>query len=278
MDDHDHSADAPTFHGKVHGLATPLALDFPGFQDQLSRAAHLATVGEMLSGIAHEINQPLTAITTLAGALRRTIGDQGTAATQAQEIADAIAAQALRAAKVVHRVRTLVKQANLNLQATAVNDTVRELMNLAEPIAKARGVTISVELAHQLPLVRADGTYLQLLLLNLIQNSAEAIEAHQSLDRRIAIRTSARPPQEVEIAVEDTGGGIAPEIRATLFRPFNTTKPQGVGLGLLACQRIAQVHGGRLSAENSQGAGARFSLVLPAWTGTAGTTESLDPR
>jgi C4-dicarboxylate-specific signal transduction histidine kinase len=253
-------SDTHAGHGSVR-----VPSDGAEWSDHLYRAARLATVGELLSGIAHEINQPLAAITTFAGALRRSVGPDPKAVEQARAIAEAIAAQALRAAEVVRRVRSLVKHTEFHLQFTDVNDTVREVMTLAEPLAEAHGVALRLALAATLPRVRADAIHVQLLLLNLIQNAIEAIEAHRSVDRRIVICTVSRETHEVEVSVEDTGGGMTTEVEAQLFRPFNTTKPQGVGLGLLSCQRIAEAHQGRLRAENFPGVGARFSLTLPPW-------------
>jgi C4-dicarboxylate-specific signal transduction histidine kinase len=243
------------------------AEDNPSLHDPLSRAAHLVTVGEMLAGIAHEINQPLTAITTLAGALRRTIDAHASDAQQAQEIAEAIAAQAMRAAEVVHKVRSLIGRSAFEFKAISINDAIHGAMTLAEPLAKDRGVSISLDLAAEPPRVLADSVHLQLLLLNLIQNAIEAIEASASAERRILIRTALRPASEIELSVDDTGGGVSADAASGLFRPFNTTKPQGIGLGLLSCQRIARAHGGILTAENIPGSGARFSLRLPVLPG-----------
>jgi C4-dicarboxylate-specific signal transduction histidine kinase len=237
--------------------------EFSALQDRLSHVARLVAIGEIASGIAHEINQPLAAITSYAGALQRTIDANRDAVQQAQEIADAIAAQALRAGEVVRRVRMLVKHANFEFRSTCINDTVRDVMILAEPLAKAHQVAVTLELADSLPRLRADAIQLQLLLLNLVRNSIEAIDANGSTDRRITIRSTWRPAQGVDVSVEDTGGGISPKALENLFRPFNTTKPQGVGLGLLSCQRIAEAHGGTLNVESLAGTGARFSLILP---------------
>ncbi len=225
-----------------------------------------------MSGIAHEINQPLSAITTFAGALRRCIDQGPKGVEQAQAIVDAIEEQALRAAEVLRRVRSLVKHTKFQFHCTSVNDTVREVMTLAEPLAKAHGVALSLRLDSKLPQVCADAIHLQLLLLNLIQNAIDAIEANHPPVRKIVIGTAVQAAQAIDISVEDTGGGISSDVEAQLFRPFNTGKPQGVGLGLLSCQRIAEAHQGRLSVENSPGAGARFRVTLPQWVDIAGAT------
>ena len=125
--------------------------------------------------------------------------------------------------------------------------------------------------AAVLPRVQADPIQLDLLFLNHVQNAIEAIDANHSVDRRITIRAVRRAMQGVEVSVEDTGGGIAPQIRANLFHLFNTTKPRGVGLGLLSCQRFAQAHGGTLSADSVTGVGARFCVTLPCAADAKGT-------
>jgi C4-dicarboxylate-specific signal transduction histidine kinase len=245
------------------GAVDAATLADQSLQEQLSRAARLVTVGDVVSGIAHEINQPLGAITTYAGALRRSIDSKPDAVQRAKDIAEAIAAQAMRAAEVISRVRRLSSHTAFEPRSTDVNETIREAMTLAQAVARARGVTLSLELATDVPKVRADAIQLQLLLLNLIHNAIEAIDSHQSVDRRVTIRSRRQSAHGVELIVEDTGGGIAPEIRDHLFHPFHTTKPHGVGLGLLSCQRIAQTHGSTLAVEKVDGVGARFSLVLP---------------
>jgi C4-dicarboxylate-specific signal transduction histidine kinase len=237
--------------------------EYNALHERLSHVARLVAIGEMASGIAHEINQPLAAITTFPGALQRIIDANSDEARQAQEIADAIAGQALRAGEVVRRVRTLVKHANFEFRSTCINETVRDVMILVEPLAKAHQVALKLELAANLPRLRADAIQLQLLLLNLVRNSIEAIDANGSTDRRITIRSIWRPAQGVDVSVDDTGGGISTVALENLYRPFHTTKPQGAGLGLLSCQRIAAAHGGTLNAESFAGTGARVSLTLP---------------
>ena len=236
----------------------------PGLlQAQLSQLARLAVVAEMASAMAHEINQPLTAIATYSSVLRRLIGTPGESAEQAREIAGEIGAQAMRAAAVVKRIRGLVGHSNFEPRPTDCNEAIQNLIDLAQPLASAHDVRIDLELAASLPPVLVDALQFQLLLWNIVQNSIEAIGGHQRPDRRITINSRIEGDALVEISVSDTGGGIPEAISVQLFKPFATTKANGTGLGLLACQRIAQLHGGQLQVDNRPGIGARLSVRLP---------------
>jgi len=230
---------------------------------ELSQVARLAVVAEMASAMAHEINQPLTAIAAYSSALQRLIGSSEEAIRQARDIAAEIGAQALRAGDVIKRIRALVKHTDFDLQPTDCNHMIRDLLILAEPLARAHRIELALELAPALHRVRADALQLQLLLLNLVHNSIEAIDAHQPQDRRIKISSEQLSPSHVQLSVTDTGGGIPSAIRESLFKPFATTKEHGTGLGLLACQRIAHAHRGELLVDDQPGIGARLSVRLP---------------
>lgn len=232
-------------------------------QSQLAQVARLAIVAEMASAMAHEINQPLTAIAAYASALQRLIGTSTEAVAQAKEIAGEIGEQAIRAGNVVKRIRALVKHTAFDLQDTDCNETIRDLMLLAEPLARAHSIQVDLELAPSPLVVRADALQMQLLLLNLVHNSIEAIDGHKPRYRSITIASRLSSTGHVEISVEDTGGGIPPQIRESLFKPFATTKDHGTGLGLLACQRIAHAHGGELRVDDRPGVGARIAVRLP---------------
>ncbi len=233
-------------------------------QSQLAQVARLATVAEMASAMAHEINQPLTAIAAYASALQRLIGSSDHAMEQSREIAREIGEQALRAGNVVKRIRALVKHTEFDLQVIDCNEMVHELMVLAEPLARAHSIQLDLELRAQPLPIRGDALQLQLLMLNLVHNSIEAIDAHRPAYRSITIAAQLTAAGEVELVVEDTGGGIPPQIRESLFRPFATTKTHGTGLGLLACQRIAHAHDGELRIDDQPGIGARIAVRLPA--------------
>lgn len=221
-------------------------------------------MAEMASAMAHEINQPLTAIAAYSSALQRLIGSSAETVEQCREIAREIGEQALRAGNVVRRIRALVKHTEFDLQPADCNHTIKDLMLLAEPLARAHDIALDLEIASEPTFVKADPLQLQLLLLNAIHNSIDAIEAHGATKRQITIGSRFISALDVEIFVADTGGGIEAAMRESLFHPFATTKAHGTGLGLLACQRIAHAHGGELTLHDQPGIGARLSVTLPS--------------
>ena len=244
-----------------------MSAESPGhelLQAELAQVARLAAVAEMASAMAHEINQPLAAIVAYSSALQRVIGTSAEAVAAASEIAHEIGEQALRAGTVVRRIRALIKHTEFDLQPIDCNHAIRDLMLLAEPLARVHRIKIELRLAAEPAIVRADTLQLQLLLLNLLHNAIEAIEESAPADRRITFGSRVVSATEIELSIADTGGGIPQSVRSSLFRPFATTKRHGTGLGLLACQRIAHAHGGDLRVDDEPGVGARLSVHLPA--------------
>jgi two-component system sensor kinase FixL len=234
-----------------------------GLEGRLVQVARLAAIAEMASAMAHEINQPLAAIATYAAALQRIISSPDAPLEPARDIAREIAAQALRAGNILNRMREIVRHSGVDLQLISCSDTVRDLLVLAEPLARAHRITIDLQLTEHLPKVRADPLQLQLLLLSVVHNAIDAIETHHPDDRRITIGSRLAAPTRLELSVADTGGGIADELRERLFQPFVTTKPNGTGLGLLACQRIAHAMGGDFGFDSRPGAGSVFYVRIP---------------
>lgn len=234
-----------------------------GLEGRLVQVARLTAVAEMASAMAHEINQPLAAIATYASALQRMISLPEAPLEEARDIAGEIAAQALRAGNILNRMREIVRHSGVDLQLISCSDTVRDLLVLAEPLARAHRIAIDLQLTDDLPKVRADPLQLQLLLLSVVHNAIDAIETHHPDDRRITIGSRLASPTRLELSVGDTGGGIADELRERLFQPFVTTKPNGTGLGLLACQRIAHTMGGDFGFDSRSGAGSVFYVRIP---------------
>ncbi|WP_169729301.1 PAS domain-containing sensor histidine kinase [Solimonas soli] len=229
---------------------------------RLTHAARVGQLGEMVSGIAHEVNQPLTAIANYAHACRRLL--QSGDATPADLIAplEKIATQAERAGQVIRGLRTLARRGETPRQTLQVNQLVREVLPLIEFDARQAGIRLRMQLATGLPPVHCDEVQIQQVVLNLVRNAVEAMNGARSSDV-IDIVTSTQEPRFVEIVVMDSGPGIAPEAADRLFEPFYTTKPQGMGLGLSICQSIAIAHGGELSYYVNERAGATFALRLP---------------
>ena len=233
-------------------------------QERLTQVARLATVGEMVAGVAHEINQPLTAITSYARACERYLA---MAQPDLQEAGDAvreIAAEGMRAGEIIHRLRRMVRLDSSDTHARVdVNAAIEELRSLLESDAHAHDVRIQIELAPDLPAITGNNLQLQQVVLNLVRNAFEALLDSPPDSRQVTVRTTAAAGGWLEIQVDDNGPGIAPHIADTLFEPFSTTKRTGTGLGLPMSRTIVQSHGGNIHAQPSEKNGTRFVVRLP---------------
>jgi two-component system, LuxR family, sensor kinase FixL len=218
-------------------------------------------MGEMASTLAHELNQPLSAIANYLKGVRRLLQRQG--GEQSAIVRDAVdkaAEQALRAGDIVRRLRDFVARGETERRVESIAKLVEEASALALVGAKEQGIRVRTQYDLDVDLVLADKVQVQQVLLNLMRN---AIEAMREVARReLTISTAERPNDMVEISVSDTGPGIAPEIAAQLFRPFVTTKSQGMGVGLSISRTIVESHGGKLWAEPNPGGGTIFLLTL----------------
>lgn len=244
---------------------------------ELEHVARLSILGEMASSIAHELNQPLSAISNYAqGSLMRleagraTPEDMGIAARE-------IAGQADRAAQVVKRIRAFVRKRESLRAPVAVNALLTETETLFRATTNRNGVRVEMLLAEDLPEIMGDRVQLQQVLLNLVQNAVDAMADTIPDERRLLIRSEPRTDAHhgpgVAISVRDRGCGIAPEALARFAEPFHTTKPEGIGLGLALSRSIVEAHGGTIRAETpADGEGLRVTLWLPAGAETG--TES----
>ncbi|HEY7379430.1 MAG TPA: PAS domain S-box protein, partial [Steroidobacteraceae bacterium] len=216
----------PRFVGFIHDLSARVAAENEVIQarDRLTHVARLSTMGELAAGLAHEINQPLAAITTYAQACQRLIA-QGTAA-DGEEIRDALAqisAQALRAGEVIRRLRAFVSNREVRHERVDCNRLLEDLATLARPDSRANDVRLNFDVEGQLPPVLADAVQLQQVLINLIRNAIDATLQDGSTQREILVRV-ARITEGVEFSVRDHGPGVEPGTIANLFNPFFTTK------------------------------------------------------
>jgi two-component system sensor kinase FixL len=223
-------------------------------------------MGEMASAIAHEINQPLTAIANYAYACIRLLRGGRATGEEALEIMQRVAGEAERAGEVVRKMRSFVRGEEGQVSAVDANFLVAEVLQLATPEARQSGVELVPALAPGLPETLADSIQIQQVLLNLVRNAVEAIVAGDSPERSVRIETALREPGYVEIRVCDTGPGLAPEALEKVFEPFYTTKADGIGIGLALSRSIADAHGGRLWATANPARGATFHLTLPVAT------------
>jgi len=232
-----------------------------GLRARLTHVGRLGTLGEMVSGIAHEVNQPLTAISNYASACRRMV-QAGTAS--GEELAgtlDKIGAQAERAGQVIRGLRALVRRRDEVREPLDCNRLIRDVSKLVEFDVRQAGFRLVLKLAEPLPAAPGDAVQIQQVVLNLIRNGLDAMLEKASGDA-IEVETAVADGK-VEIRVTDSGPGLGAAALERLFEPFFTTKPQGIGLGLSICKSIIGAHRGELRGESVTGGGARFRVRLP---------------
>ena len=233
----------------------------------LAHASRLALVGELMTSITHEVNQPLTAIIGNASAGLRMLatGAQHDDLTELREILADIIDEGRLAADVIGRLRALARKRPLVLQTLDVNELVTDTLRFVGGDARRRHVMLRADLEAALPQVLADRVCLQHVLLSLTLNAMDAMEDLEAEQRKVLLRTR-RIDDSVVLAVSDAGHGIAAEHLPKLFDAFFTTKKEGLGLGLAIAQSIVEAHNGKISAENHGGSGATFYVALPAMT------------
>lgn len=230
-------------------------------QSELVHMSRLTAMGEMASALAHELNQPLSAIANyLKGSQRILERKPGLDSAQLRGALGKAADQALRGGQVIRRMRDFVSRGETERRIESLTNLIEEASTLGLLGARERGIQVIYHLDPAVDLVLTDKVQFQQVVLNLIRN---AIEAMDSSERR-ELTISSWPAGEgmVEVSVADTGSGIAPEVMAQLFQPFVTTKPQGMGVGLSICKTIVEAHGGQIVARANPGGGTIFSFTL----------------
>src|SRR5207245_8370356 len=228
---------------------------------RLLQSEKIATMGSLLAGVAHELNNPLAVVMGQAHLLRSRATDPSLV-----QRADKITAGADRCARIVRNFLALARQRPPERTEVRVNRVVQEAVELLGYELRTDNVEVALELAEDLPVVWADGHQLHQVVVNLLANAHQAMR-HMDAERRITIRTRlAREPARLLLEVIDTGPGIPAEIQSRIFEPFFTTKPQGegTGLGLSLCKRMAEEHEGTITAESEVGRGTTFRIELPA--------------
>jgi signal transduction histidine kinase len=226
----------------------------------------------LAAGIAHEVNQPLTAIATYAQACQRLIANQDFSKEEIAAALEHIGAQALRAGEVIRRLRTFVKNRELRRELVEANKLLEDVLMLAQTDARHHGVRMVLELSPQAPQVHADTVQIQQVILNLLRNSIDAMIEIPEARREIVLRTQVDSEGDVEFMVADRGTGIDAATMAELFNQFFTTKPGGTGLGLSISRSIVRAHGGKLWCNANPGGGTRFFFTLPAMPASTGSS------
>ena len=230
-------------------------------QDDLAHMQRSLSMAEMAASIAHELNQPLTALVTHAYACREWLQAKPANLEKASATAEKIIHESTRASVVVRRVRALFQKEEQERELTSMNHLIQELARLLRDEAIRKDVSIRLLLANDLPQLEMDQVQIQQVILNLAMNGMDAM-MRVAKPRELVIRTERRGVGEILVAVEDHGPGIAPETAARMFEPFFSTKPQGTGMGLAICRGIIEAHDGKIWAENSVRGGATLQFTL----------------
>jgi C4-dicarboxylate-specific signal transduction histidine kinase len=231
---------------------------------ELAHLSRVAMLGELSGSMAHELNQPLTAILSNAQAAQRYLARETPDLAELNAILTDIVTQDERAGEVIRRLHLLLKKGEFQKRSLDANEVVFEVLKLLRSDLTNHGVTVETQLAPGLPPLCGDRVQLQQVLLNLVLNASDAMAENAAPDRRITVRTLREGEGGLRIEVSDLGRGLPPGEADMAFEPFFTTKPHGLGLGLSVCRTIINAHGGSLGVANNPGRGATFHCILPS--------------
>lgn len=231
-------------------------------QEKLQRTSRLITMGEMASTLAHELNQPLSAIASYNAGCLNKLGSGVFTAIELEQALTKLGIQAQRAGQIIRHIHDFVRKAEPNMRPCSINQVVQDSLGFLEFDARKRGVSLEISGCSNEPVVQADRILLEQVLLNLARNGIEAMGATPAYNRRLSVQIRC-DGDEVQVRVSDNGSGVAPEAAANLFRPFFTTKEEGMGMGLNICRSIVEFHRGRLWFEPKPDGGSIFQFSLP---------------
>jgi len=233
-------------------------------RSELSHVTRVATLGELTASITHEVNQPLAAISAGGQAALRWVDRPAPDIGEARRCLERIVREAHRANEVIMRTRELYKKSDPTKIPININDAINDSISLVRREVTNRDVSLQVDLGSGLPLVRGDRIQLQQVIINLVMNAIEAMTDITDGPRALFVRSRLDESDHIVVSVQDGGCGIEPEIAESLFNPFFTTKPHGMGMGLSICRSIIEGHGGRVWASRNAGPGTTFQFALPA--------------
>ena len=234
---------------------------------ELAHVSRLSTMGEMATGLAHEINQPLAAIAAYAeGAVLRirngTVDDERLA-----EVVESISADAHRAGEVVRRLRRFVHKRVPERLPLNLNELITDVIQFISADARRRGVTVGFDLDEDLPMMQGDGVEIQQVVLNLVLNGCDAMMDSDPADRQLVVRTRSGQENTIKVEVEDRGHGLSKQMEDQVFEAFFTSKKDGLGMGLAISRTIIESHGGRIWATPNPDGGTTFHFSLPVAEG-----------
>jgi two-component system sensor kinase FixL len=236
-------------------------LEMERHRQELAHVSRESIMGELSASMAHELNQPLTAILTNAQAALRFLGSSQADVDEFRDILRDIAHDTTRARDVIRHLRALVRKSKPDFTRLDIGETVREVVGFLHGDIVARNVRVVLELAPDLPPVRGDRIQLEQVMMNLLMNAFDALNGNP-IPERIVTVTTAADSEAVQVAVRDLGPGIPPDRLEPVFEPFYTTKPEGLGMGLSVTRSIIETHHGRIWAEHNAGRGATFHFRL----------------
>lgn len=232
-------------------------------REELAHVMRVASLGELSASLAHELNQPLTAILSNAQAAQRFLAEDQPDLAETGAILSDIVEDSRRAGDVIRRMRRHLQRGDLQREVLDVNELLRGVMSLIRNEAAANDVSVEYGLADDFPPVAGDRTQLQQVLMNLVLNAIEAMHEMEPGARRLVVRSGVHESDMIEIAIQDNGVGIEADVTEQLFEPFYTTKADGIGMGLAISQSIVRAHGGRLWATPNSEQGMTFHVTLP---------------
>jgi signal transduction histidine kinase len=238
-------------------------LEAQRLRQELTHIGRVSAMGELAAALAHELNQPLTAILSNAQAAEGLLALDVVNLDSVRNILSDIVADDKRAAAVIHRLRILLKKGDIEFVELDVNDIVGEVAWLVKSDSLLRNVSMSLDLTADLPSVRGDRVQLQQVVLNLVLNGLDALRPPWAGARTLVIRTAQDGAGAVTVAVQDSGAGIDGEDTDRIFQPLYTTKADGLGMGLAIARTIVDAHGGRVVATNNERGGATVHFTLP---------------
>lgn len=230
-------------------------------QNELARVARVSAVGSLTTALAHELNQPLAAITNYMEAAQELVDTKGADPEDLRDAVSSAAEQALRAAKIVSRLREFIARGEVSRRTESLKKLVREATALALLGSGKHEIEMCVALDPRADAVNVDGVNVQQILFNLVRNALDAME--DAPIKRIEIRSRPAAGDMIQLTISDTGSGLSAEMADNLFEPFRSTKRSGMGLGLSICRTLVEAQGGRIWAEPRKEGGSSFAFTVP---------------
>jgi PAS domain S-box-containing protein len=231
--------------------------------EEMIHVSRTSTMGELAASLAHELNQPLSAILSNSQAGLRFMDQETPDDAETRDALADIAEDAQRAGDVIHRIRKLLRKGEMERLAVDINQVVEDVNCLLHGDTVVRNIAVTLDLADGLPPVLGDAAQLQQVTLNLMMNACQAMSGQDAPYRTLVVHTAVEKPGTVAVAVEDSGPGVDPALGDDIFEPFVTSRRDGMGMGLSICRSIVEAHGGRLGVTPNAARGSTFRFVLP---------------